>query len=37
MIDVYLQSSPVGGGMIRVCDFGMTMRLSYGKLAKADF
>ena len=30
MIDVYLQSSPVGGGMIRVCDFGMTlMRLSY--------
>ena len=30
MIDVYLQSSPLGGEMIRVCDFGLTlMRLSY--------
>ena len=30
MLDIYLQSSPLGDGYIRICDFGMTlMRLSY--------
>ena len=30
MIDIYLQDSPRGEGLIRICDFGMTlMRLSY--------
>ena len=30
MVDIYLQSSPLGDGHIRICDFGMTlMRLSY--------
>ena len=30
MLDIYLQTSPLGDGYIRICDFGMTlMRLSY--------
>ena len=30
MVDIYLQTSPLGDGHIRICDFGMTlMRLSY--------
>ena len=30
MVDIYLQSSPLGDGYVRICDFGMTlMRLSY--------
>lgn len=30
MVDIYIQSSPLGDGHVRVCDFGLTlMRLSY--------
>ena len=25
MVDIYLQSSPLGDGYIRICDFGMSL------------
>ena len=37
MVDIYLQDSPIGGGRIRICDFGMTlMRLSYSFEVNTD-
>lgn len=30
MLDIYMQDSPLGGGYVRICDYGLTlMRLSY--------